>query len=51
MEQDRKIRALVTDEYFITEDEQQMLLAYREADTSTRVAIKAGEDLSLELDG
>jgi hypothetical protein len=40
MEQERNIRAVVTDEYFITEDEQQMILAYRGADASTKRAVK-----------
>jgi hypothetical protein len=38
--QERNIRAVVTDECFITEDEQEMILAYREADASTKRAVK-----------
>jgi hypothetical protein len=39
MGQKRKIRAVVTDEYFITKYKQKMILAYREADTSTKRAV------------
>jgi hypothetical protein len=50
MEQERNIRAVVTEGYLITEDEQQMILAYRGADASTKRAVKRILDTDEEDD-
>jgi hypothetical protein len=39
MKEEKKIRAIVREEYWITEDEQQFLLAYRKADKDIQTAV------------
>jgi hypothetical protein len=39
MKEEKKIRAIVREEYWITEDEQQILLAYRKADKDIQTAV------------
>jgi hypothetical protein len=46
--EEKRIRAVVREEHWITEDEQKVILAYRQADASTKNVIKrildTGED-------
>jgi hypothetical protein len=53
MKEEKKIRAIVEEEYWITENEQQFLLAYRKANKDIQSAVnrllEVEEEANLEI--